>query len=204
MKLNLLGEWLSWVEESNQCESDFDFALVDDLSVDSSHQEEESEQRCRLFHPVKKLCERDNIIVDMLNSATSGASTTVSFCVTDPSRLDNPVIYISDGFSKLTGYEFDEVVGRNCRFLQGPETDHKDVQKIIHAIKNQEECSVNLLNYKKDGTAFWNEFYLAHLRTPKQELAYFVGIQAAVDDTDDDNSIPSNPGVCNAFGGMVF
>lgn len=160
-------------------------------------------QNSRLFHPAKILCERDNIIIDMLNSASLGGSTTVSFCVTDPSHLDNPVIYISSGFEKLTGYEFDEVVGRNCRFLQGPQTDQADVEKIIHAINNEEECSVNLTNYKKDGTKFRNEFYLANLRTPKQELAYFVGIQAAVDDCGD-GIIPSNPGVCNSFGGMLF
>lgn len=200
MKLSFLGEWLSWLEENEQCQSEFD-AYVDDMSIDSQQQEEDCNER--QFHPVKQLCERDNIIIDMLNSASSGGSTTVSFCVTDPSQLDNPVIYISDGFSKLTGYEFDEVVGRNCRFLQGPETDQDDVQQIIHAIKNEKECSVKLLNYKKDGSTFRNEFYLAQLRSPTQEIAYFIGIQAAVDEDDDeDGIIPSNPGVCNTFGGM--
>mmetsp|Transcript_25311 Transcript_25311/g.45604 ORF Transcript_25311/g.45604 Transcript_25311/m.45604 type:complete len:205 (-) Transcript_25311:322-936(-) len=201
MKLNLLGEWLSWIEESEQCESDF-APYVDDISIDSQQQEQQ-ELKSREFHPAKKLCERDNIIIDMLNSASSGGSTTVSFCVTDPSPIDNPVVYVSDGFSKLTGYEFDEVVGRNCRFLQGPETARSDVEKIIHAIKNEKECSVNLLNYKKDGTKFRNEFYLAQLRSPTQELAYFIGIQAAVDD-DGDDIIPSNPGVCNTFGEMKY
>ena len=234
MKLNLLGEWLSWIEESEQFESDF-APYVDDISIDSQQQEQQ-EQKSREFHPVKKLCERDNIIIDMLNSASSGGSTTVSFCVTDPSPIDNPVVYVSDGFSKLTGYEFDEVVGRNCRFLQGPETARSDVEKIIHAIKNEKECSVNLMNYKKDGTKFRNEvssrhdcgritlllylillicfcfientvltlqFYLAQLRSPTQELAYFIGIQAAVDD-DGDDIIPSNPGVCNTFGEMKY
>mmetsp|Transcript_7894 Transcript_7894/g.17048 ORF Transcript_7894/g.17048 Transcript_7894/m.17048 type:complete len:205 (+) Transcript_7894:189-803(+) len=204
MKLNMLDEWLSWREESDQCESDFT-AYLDDLSVDSQlSQLEEEEEPIRLFHPTKKLCERDNIIIDMLNSASSGASTTVSFCVTDPSSVGNPVIYVSAGFTKLTGYDFGEVVGRNCRFLQGPETDRGDVEKIIHAIKNEEECTVNLLNYKKDGTTFRNEFYLANLRTPRQELAYFIGIQAAVDDDGGGEIIPSNPGVCNAFGRTVF
>lgn len=205
MKLNLLGEWLSWLEENEQCESDFAH-YVDDMSVDSGQQELEQEhQLSRQFNPSKKLCERDNIIIDMLNSAASGGSTstTVSFCVTDPSQADNPVIYISDGFTKLTGYEFDDVVGRNCRFLQGPETDQKDVVKIINAIKSEKECSVNLLNYKKDGSKFRNEFYLAQLRRPTQELAYFIGIQAAVDDEEIENAIiPSNPGVCNTVDGM--
>mmetsp|Transcript_3253 Transcript_3253/g.7212 ORF Transcript_3253/g.7212 Transcript_3253/m.7212 type:complete len:207 (+) Transcript_3253:306-926(+) len=203
MKLNLLGEWLSWLEENEQCQSDF-APFVDDISIDSQ-QQQQKETQDDYFHPVKKLCERDNIIIDMLNSASSGGSTSVSFCVTDPSQLDNPVVYISDGFVKLTGYKFDEVVGRNCRFLQGPETDRADVEKIIHAIKNEKECSVNLMNYKKDGSKFVNEFYLAQLRSPTQELAYFIGIQASVDDDfDEDGIIPSNPGVRNIWGDGSF
>jgi len=157
MKLNLLGEWLSWLEESEQCESDFG-PYYDDVSVESqSNDRNPGEEEGRMFRPVKQLCERDKIIVDMLNSAVTGKSTTVSFCVTDPSQLDNPVIFISDGFTKLTGYEFDEVVGRNCRFLQGARTDRNDVDKIMNAIKDEKECSVKLLNYKKDGTTFLNE-----------------------------------------------
>lgn len=175
MKLNLLGEWLSWLEESEQCYSDFDPPYMDETSIDSQQQQNEQKEESRQFHPVKKLCERDMIIIDMLNSASSGGSTTVSFCVTDPSQLDNPVIYISDGFSKLTGYGFDEVVGRNCRFLQGPETDRDDVQKIINAIRNETECSVKLTNYKKDGTTFRNEVrFLIDMYAPWDYIAFDI------------------------------
>lgn len=226
MKLNLLGEWLSWIEESEQCQSDFDTPYLDDTSTESlASTQQNHPDVSRQFKPVKQLCERDYIIIDLLNSASKGA-TTVSLCVSDPSQLDNPVIYISDGFTKLTGYEYDEVVGRNCRFLQGPETDRTDVQVIIDAIKNKEECSVKLLNYKKDGTTFRNEvsldkfyvhlrwdfvdtcakgpyflmfyhqFYLANLKSPTQDIAYFIGIQAAINEDDTmDDFIPSNPGV---------
>ncbi len=118
MKLNLLGEWLSWLEES-EIQNDF-ASYMDDLSMDSNEEplqqgtnsQDEGGDESRIFQPVKQLCERDNIIIDMLNSASSGRASTVSFCVTDPSQLDNPVIFISDGFSALTGYGFDECVGR--------------------------------------------------------------------------------------------
>jgi len=89
----------------------------------------------------------------MLNSTPE----SVSFCITDPNLPDNPVIYISSGFTKLTGYEFDDIVGRNCRFLQGEKTSAADVKRISDALKSEKECSVNLLNYKKDGTEFVNE-----------------------------------------------
>ena len=104
----------------------------------------------------------------MLHSA---GHENVSFCITDPHIPDNPVIYISEGFVRLTGYEYDEVVGRNCRFLQGPDTDEKDRRRIFDAVKTETECSVNLLNYKKDGTKFVNEvshFYARQLKTIMQ------------------------------------
>lgn len=57
----------------------------------------------------------------------------------------------------MTGYEYDEVVGQNCRFLQGKLTKREDVQKICDAVEEERECTVRLLNYRKDGSAFWNE-----------------------------------------------
>jgi PAS domain S-box-containing protein len=81
----------------------------------------------------------------------------VSFCITDPRQPDNPVIYINQGFTKLTGYDPEDIVGRNCRFLQGPDTSEEDRRSISNAIIREEECSVNLVNYKKDGTKFVNE-----------------------------------------------
>jgi PAS domain S-box-containing protein len=104
--------------------------------------------------PAKRLCERDYVIIDMLNSQ---GHESVSFCITDPRQPDNPVIYINHGFTKLTGYDPDDIVGRNCRFLQGPDTSEEDRSSISDAIKREEECSVNLVNYKKDGTKFVNE-----------------------------------------------
>ena len=83
--------------------------------------------------------------------------------------------------------------GRNCRFLQGQATEKSDVERISDALKKEKECSVNLLNYKKDGTQFVNEFFLTQLRTPTQELAYFIGIQVAVDHKGP-GQMPSNPG----------
>ena len=135
MKLTLLGEWLRWVRSSSD---------VDDRTALTS----------RPFVPAKRLCERDMVIIDMLNSQ---GHETVSFCVSDPDMDDNPVIYVNGGFTILTGYEPPDVEGRNCRFLQGPETDDDDVKHIADAIRRNRDCSVNLVNYKKDGTKFVNE-----------------------------------------------
>ncbi len=157
MKLNLLGEWLSWIEEC-QHDQQSDFSSTFDYDDSTTTAISIPNDNCRKFIPEKKLCERDNIIIDMLNAASSSnESTTVSLCVTDPSLVDNPIVYVSNGFCQLTGYSYDEVIGRNCRFLQGPETRREDVDKIVVAVKGGVECSVNLLNYKKDGTTFRNE-----------------------------------------------
>ena len=77
---------------------------------------------------------------------------------------DNPIVWASDAFLRMTGYDRDEVQGRNCRFLQGPKTDARQVAVIRDAVANEHEASVTLLNYKKDGTTFWNRFFIAPLR----------------------------------------
>jgi PAS domain S-box-containing protein len=138
MLLSLLREWLSVIQAGPGDPSDDD-------CLDCSG---------RPFVPAKRLCERDYVIIDMLNSQ---GHESVSFCITDPRQPDNPVIYINHGFTKLTGYDPDDIVGRNCRFLQGPDTSEEDRRSISDAIKGEEECSVNLVNYKKDGTKFVNE-----------------------------------------------
>ena len=83
-------------------------------------------------------------------------STSEAIVITDP-NADNPVIYANPAFMKTTGYQLDEVVGRNCRFLQGSDTDPQAIAKIRTAVAERKETKVQLLNYRKDGQPFWNE-----------------------------------------------
>jgi PAS domain S-box-containing protein len=103
--------------------------------------------------------------------------------VTDPSLPDNPIVYASQGFLNLTGYSLDQILGRNCRFLQGPETDPKAVERIRFAIEQGNDLSVCLLNYRVDGTTFWNQFFIAALRDASGNITNFVGVQCKVSDT---------------------
>jgi PAS domain S-box-containing protein len=105
-----------------------------------------------------------------------------NFVVTDPSLPDNPIVYASQGFLNLTGYSLDQILGRNCRFLQGPETDPKHVERIRNAIERGEDMSVCLLNYRVDGTTFWNQFFIAALRDASGEVTNYVGVQCKVSD----------------------
>ncbi|CAM9756687.1 unnamed protein product [Choristocarpus tenellus] len=104
-------------------------------------------------------------------------SSQPSFCVTDPLLPDNPIVYASEGFIELTGYRRQQVLGRNCRFLQGPDTDPEAVAKIRKGVEEGVDTSVFLRQYKADGTMFWNHVFVAALRDGENRVINYVGIQ---------------------------
>lgn len=103
-----------------------------------------------------------------------------SFIITDPSLPDNPIMFASPGFLALSKYSLEEVIGRNCRFMQGPHTDTNEVEKLRKGISDGVDTSVVLLNYKKDGTAFYNQIFVAGLRNASGKIINYVGVQAEV------------------------
>ncbi|KAM1447449.1 hypothetical protein EV2_006598 [Malus domestica] len=112
-----------------------------------------------------------------IDLATTLERIEKNFVITDPRLPDNPIIFASDSFLELTEYSREEILGRNCRFLQGPETDPETVKKIRDAINNQTEVTVQLINYSKSGKKFWNVFHLQPMRDQKGEVQYFIGVQ---------------------------
>jgi len=100
--------------------------------------------------------------------------------ITDPNRPDNPAVWASPGYERMTGYAAGEIVGRNCRFLQGKDTDPAAAARLRRAIAAGEGCTVELLNYKKDGTPFWNELSISPVRDDQGRLIHFVGVQVDV------------------------
>ncbi|WP_439629959.1 PAS domain S-box protein [Gemmata sp.] len=100
--------------------------------------------------------------------------------ITDPNQPDNPIIYASPGFLQMTGYAADEVLGRNCRFLQGRATDPGAVARLREAVKQKRPCTVELLNYRKDGTPFWNELSVSPVQDATGRLTHFVGAEVDV------------------------
>nr|AML79143.1 putative LOV domain-containing protein [Bassia scoparia] len=121
--------------------------------------------------------ERERDIRQGIDLATTLERIEKNFVISDPRLPDNPIIFASDSFLELTEYSREEILGRNCRFLQGPETDQATVQKIRDAIKEQREITVQLINYTKSGKKFWNLFHLQPMRDHKGELQYFIGVQ---------------------------
>jgi len=107
----------------------------------------------------------------LMESLTSGQQ---NFVLSDPRLPDNPIVYASPGFYQLTGYTQDQVLGRNCRFLQGPATDPRAVDIIRKAIASGSDSTTCLLNYKADGTPFWNQFFIAALRDSDNCIVNYV------------------------------
>jgi PAS domain S-box-containing protein len=104
----------------------------------------------------------------------------LAFTISDPRLPDNPLVFVNPAFERATGYAADEVLHRNCRFLQGPDTDPQAVAAVRALIEDQRHGSVTLLNYRKDGTAFWNELSLSPVHDGAGRLTHYVGIQADV------------------------
>ncbi|HET9071553.1 MAG TPA: SpoIIE family protein phosphatase [Acidimicrobiales bacterium] len=107
-------------------------------------------------------------------------ATDLAFTITDPRQDDNPLVWVNPAFSRVTGYDHDEAVGRNCRFLQGPATDRAVVQEIADAVAAGEAITRTLVNYRKDGTAFWNQVAVSPVFDGDDHLVSFVGVQTDV------------------------
>ncbi|XP_077245301.1 protein TWIN LOV 1-like isoform X2 [Tasmannia lanceolata] len=100
-----------------------------------------------------------------------------SFVLTDPDLPDMPIVYASDAFLNLTGYARHEVVGHNCRFLQGTGTDFEVLCQIREAIQTKQACTVRILNYRKDRSSFWNLLHISPVRNASGKVAFYVGVQ---------------------------
>ncbi|KAI0120708.1 hypothetical protein BJ170DRAFT_160834 [Xylariales sp. AK1849] len=99
------------------------------------------------------------------------------FCLTDPNKADNPILFASDGFVKVTGYGRPEIIPRNCRFLQGAQTDRVPIRRLKNGILECRETVELILNYKKNGDPFWNLLYVAPLLNENGKVAFFIGGQ---------------------------
>ncbi len=100
--------------------------------------------------------------------------------IADYQNDDRPLIYVNEHFTNITGYTSSEVVGRNCRFLQGNATDTIVVKTLRESIKNGISCYYDIVNYKKDGSPFWNRLILIPIFDDVMGLRYYIGIQSDI------------------------
>jgi PAS domain S-box-containing protein len=108
------------------------------------------------------------------------SSTIVSIAIADARSDDLPLIDVNPAFVRLTGYTASEAIGRNCRFLQGPRTDRNTAREMHDAIRETRESKSIILNYRKDGTSFWNEVTISPVFNSHDELTHFVATQMDV------------------------
>ena len=117
---------------------------------------------------------------DILKIVIENCDTAI--CVVDPKQNDSPIIYCNPKFQELTGYTLGEIIGSNCRFLQGKDTSKETIDTIRIAVKERMPIQVTLLNYKKDKTPFWNLLNIKPIFSSDGEIDYFVASQIDLSD----------------------
>lgn len=109
--------------------------------------------------------------------AAAFKATRMPMLITDPRQPDNPIIFCNQAFANLTGYSTDELIGRNCRLLQGPETDSGAIARLREAIAAERDIAIDILNYRKDGSQFWNALFVSPVRDADGDVVYFFASQ---------------------------
>lgn len=105
------------------------------------------------------------------------AATSTGIVIADATKPNRPLIYCNAAFVKMTGYTLEDTIGKNCKFLQGVDTDPAAVAEIRQALREERECKVVLKNYRKDGSYFWNELIISPVRDSQGNLTHFIGVQ---------------------------
>lgn len=126
---------------------------------------------------VRKAAEERSKILERAIAASSNG-----IIITDALAPNNGIIYANSGFERLTGYSAAEMIGRNCRSLQGSDTDPAALAKIRSAVVSGTNCQVILKNYRKDGTSFWNELNISPVRDATGKIVHYIGVQTDVTD----------------------
>ncbi len=110
------------------------------------------------------------------------AATSTGVTIADATKPEYPIIYCNPAFESMTGYRREEILGKNCRFLQGSDTDSEALEIIRQALTTESECQVILKNYRKDRTVFWNALSISPVRDKTGKLTHFIGVQRDITD----------------------
>ncbi len=112
-----------------------------------------------------------HILTQILDGCVNGIT------LSDPDLDDNPIVFANEVFERITGYSREEIIGKNCRFLQRKDNDQPEIERLRDAIRNQRPVEVTLKNYKKNGDLFYNRLSVTPLFDNEGRLIYFLGVQ---------------------------
>lgn len=135
-----------------------------------------SQDKAQMFSVRKDAEIIPEILTTILDTCVNGVT------LADPDIEDAPIVYANKRFEEITGYETEEIIGRNCRFLQGSDRDQEGLRRLREAIKNRQPIEVTLRNYRKDGELFYNKLNITPLFDAQGNLLYFLGVQYDVTD----------------------
>ena len=122
----------------------------------------------------------DSNVAASIDYAAAVNSSPAGIVVTDPTKPGNPIIFVNPAFVELTGYSAAESIGRNCRFLQGADSDKNVISEISMAVSTGNSIRKEILNYRKDGSTFWNDLVINPVMDETGRVASFVGIQTDI------------------------
>jgi PAS domain S-box-containing protein len=111
------------------------------------------------------------VLSQILDSVVNGIT------LSDPDQPDNPIVYANAAFELITGYDREEIIGHNCRFLQGADRDQPEIERIREALRERQAATVTLRNYRKDGSLFYNRFSIRPLYDREGRIIYYLGVQ---------------------------
>ncbi|GAA6621601.1 MHYT domain-containing protein [Scytonema sp. NUACC26] len=164
----LCGHQCSKFRNWQQSEVDLFGQLAIQVSIAIEH--------ANLLHELREAQE----VLWLRDRAIAAASNAI--IITDARQSDNPIIFCNAAFETTTGYSPQEVIGRNCRFLQGTDTDPNTIREIRDALQQGRDCQVIIKNYRKDGTSFWNQLTVSPVKDASGQVSHFIGVQADITD----------------------
>ena len=125
----------------------------------------------------KEIEKRKHVEAELIVRDRAMTATSNGVLITDNRQPDNPIIYVNPGFEKITGYHKEEILGKNCRFLQGEDTEQAGLNILRQAIEAGEDCKVTIRNYRADGEMFWNQLSISPVFDEQNAISHFIGIQ---------------------------
>lgn len=174
-----------WIHQYRLVRSELDACLIDKIRtrtgltipVEVSCNPVEFDGQSYLYATLRDISQRLAAEVEIRLHKTALDSAAVGILITDFRDSNHPIIYANSGFTEMSGYPLQEVLGTNCRFLQGADTDRSAVDSLRKAINEGRSARTLLKNYRKDGTPFWNDLIVAPVRDSSGEVSHFVGVQ---------------------------